>query len=109
MAINEVTALIPLDDEDELEDMEDMPLMEEDEDEEMEEISFPIPTGFAPPDSAVDGGLFDAHITARIQDGMIIIDSINNSKLGASSEKPPASFDEELAQGMAASGIGMAR
>lgn len=106
MALDDVTALIPLPEEDELEDI-DEPLEMEDEEIEEEIIAFPIPVGFAPPDSAADGSVFDAHITARIEDGMIIIDSINNSKLGVAQESMP--FEMGLEQVMAQSGIGSNR
>lgn len=108
MALNDVTALIPLEEEDELEDM-DEPLEMEDE-EEVTEMSFPIPEGFAPPDNVVDGGVFDAHITARIQDGRIIIDSINNSKVAVDPSvvdvaDPEVASEDALNAAMAQSGF----
>lgn len=110
MALNDVTALIPLEEEDEeIEDMEDMPLEIEDE-EEVTEMSFPIPEGFAPPDNVVDGGVFDAHITARIQNGRIIIDSINNSKVAVDPSvvdvtDPDVASEDALNAAMAQSGF----
>lgn len=94
------TALIPIEDEDEDEDFE--------EETEISEMSFPIPDGFVAPEDVPDGSAFEAHVTVRVQDGRLIIDSINNSKVTTTDEEEvmeeEMSSDQALSAAMTQSG-----
>lgn len=65
------------------------------EEEESSGFSFPAPQGFALPDTANEGDLFDAVVKVRLQDGQILVDSINGSKLSGEPEEEETEEVEE--------------
>lgn len=66
-----------------------MPLAEE-----VAVFSFPIPRGFRAPEDVPDGEAFDATVKVRIQDGKVMVDSINGSALGEEMEEDEMEEDE---------------
>lgn len=65
--------------------------------EEVSAFSFPIPAGFAPPDTAEDGKPFEVTASVIMRDGKLILDSLNGAKLAAEeAEDDELEEDEEL-------------
>lgn len=63
--------------------------------EEITEVSFPVPTGFAAPDTAEEGQPFEVTARVLLRDGRLVLDSINGAKLAAEAVE-----DEEMDEDM---------
>lgn len=64
--------------------------------EETEEFSFPVPTGFAPPDTAEEGKPFEVTASVIMRDGRLMLDSINGAKLAAEEEMEDEEMEDEM-------------
>ena len=54
--------------------------------EEVAFVSFAPPEGFVPPSDIEDGDAFEVVASVRMQDGRVILDSVNGVKVGADTE-----------------------
>lgn len=59
-------------------------------------VSFKMPSGFAPPEGVEEGSPFEAVANVRIEDGMVIVDTINGLKIGGEEAEDEEIEDETL-------------
>ncbi len=100
---NPMQAFLAVGQEDNQEVLEDDLAFEpEPEEEVFEEYSIPAPDGFMPPDTARQGEAFDLVAKVRLNNGVLVFDSLNGVPLSgggtASANASPASLADAVSQ-----------